>query len=446
MDYLKREITSPIPDDLKTECKKVFKILTNFLVPDRDYGPDKIIPRDIIEKAQGIAVLTVFKAGFLLSARGGSGLVVARLDDSRWSAPSAIGSGGIGGGFQIGAELADFVIVLNTKDAVRAFMHGGNLTLGGNLSIAAGPVGRNAEASGTAQNIAAIYSYSRTRGLFAGVSLEGSVVIERQDANKHFYKKPVRAREILSGLVDPPGEAYKLYQILNLRSHDNNNNHNLTSSSHSSSHSSHSTPSHSSHSTSSHSHSTPSHPAHPSAPHAHSVNAPPPANAGYNRNAPSVYGQPPPGPVYGQPGVPPPGYSQGPMYGQPSPGPMYGQPPGYPQGSMYGQPPPGPMYGQPPGPMYGQPPGPVGQPAGGFGQPPPAIPKASHRAPPPVPAQSKPTVKQATSLFVFDAADHTELSFKPGDVLIIHSQFGDWWEAELNGRRGLIPANYVKML
>lgn len=97
-------------------------------------GVDNIIPPDILTSAQGLAIFTVVKAGFLFSGRAGSGIVVARLEDGSWSAPSAIGTGGMGFGGQIGAEITDFVVVLNTKAAVRSFATGGNVTLGGALS------------------------------------------------------------------------------------------------------------------------------------------------------------------------------------------------------------------------------------------------------------------------------------------------------------------------
>ncbi|KAJ3130631.1 hypothetical protein HK100_007812 [Physocladia obscura] len=171
-------------------------------------------------QARGIAILSVIKAGFLFSGRGGSGLVVARLEDGSWSAPSAIGTAGFGAGGQIGVEITDFVIILNTADAVKAFSHGGNVTLGGNLSVAAGPIGRNAEASGSVLNLAPIYSYSVTKGLFVGISLEGSVIIERKETNAAFYRRKVSAKEILSGGVPPPPAAEELYRALNRRTEE----------------------------------------------------------------------------------------------------------------------------------------------------------------------------------------------------------------------------------
>lgn len=159
------------------------------------------------------------KAGFLGSARFGSGVVVARLGDGTWSAPSAIATAGAGFGGQIGFELTDFVFILNDAAAVRTFSQVGTLTLGGNVSIAAGPIGRNAEAAGAAntRGVAAIFSYSKTKGLFAGVSLEGSMLVERKDANEKLYNGRVTARQLLSGSVRPPPAAEPLMRVLNSR-------------------------------------------------------------------------------------------------------------------------------------------------------------------------------------------------------------------------------------
>ncbi|KAG0211559.1 hypothetical protein BGX31_001645 [Mortierella sp. GBA43] len=198
-------INSPLPKDLAD--------------PIAAKGIDNIIPQDILTNAKGLAIFTVVKAGFLFSGRAGSGIVVARLEDGSWSAPSAIGTGGMGFGGQIGAEITDFVIVLNTRAAVKSFSKGGNVTLGGNLSVAAGPIGRTAEAgaSATIGSVAAIYSYSKTKGLFAGISIEGSIIVERKDANEAFYRSPVSAEDLLSGAVPPPPQADILYRALNTK-------------------------------------------------------------------------------------------------------------------------------------------------------------------------------------------------------------------------------------
>ncbi|KAI9478223.1 MAG: hypothetical protein EXX96DRAFT_595641 [Benjaminiella poitrasii] len=211
-------INSPLPASLSSECRKAARILNSFT--DNGKGVDIMIPPNILRDAKGLAIFTVLKAGFLFSGRAGSGLVVARLPDGRWSAPSAIITGGMGFGGQVGAELTDFIMVLNTTAAVKTFMHHGSITLGGNISVAAGPIGRNAEASGTAsiKSVAAVYSYSKTRGLFAGVSLEGSVILERFDANKKMYGSKVQTRDLLNGTISPPAAADPLYRALEIKS------------------------------------------------------------------------------------------------------------------------------------------------------------------------------------------------------------------------------------
>ncbi|KAL8688871.1 MAG: hypothetical protein Q9218_005325 [Villophora microphyllina] len=194
-------------------------VLASFVDPRQAFGPDKVIPPNVLANAKGLAVLTVFKAGFLGTARFGSGIVVARLDDGTWSAPSALATGGGGFGGQIGFELTDFVFILNNAAAVRTFSQQGSLTLGGNVSIAAGPVGRNAEAAGAAslKGVAGVFAYSKTKGLFAGVSLEGSVLIERRDANEKLYNSRITAKQLLAGGVRPPPSAEPLMRVLNSR-------------------------------------------------------------------------------------------------------------------------------------------------------------------------------------------------------------------------------------
>ena len=173
--------------------------------------PEKGIPPAVMRAAKGLAILTMTKAGFIGSVRGGTGVVVARTEKG-WSGPSAIGTGGLGVGFQAGVEVSELVIVLNTPAAVEAFAKQGNVTLGGALGVAAGPIGRTAEAGVGLQ--AAVYTYSRSQGLFAGVSLEGTVIGTRDDVNAAYYGKSVSAGDILSGRVQPPAGSRKLLAIL----------------------------------------------------------------------------------------------------------------------------------------------------------------------------------------------------------------------------------------
>nr|XP_045000198.1 SH3 domain-containing YSC84-like protein 1 isoform X2 [Jaculus jaculus] len=169
-------MNNPIPSNLKSEAKKAAKILREFTEITSRNGPDKIIPE--------------------------------------WSAPSAIGIAGLGGGFEIGIEVSDLVIILNYDRAVEAFAKGGNLTLGGNFTVAVGPLGRNLEGNVALRSSAAVFTYCKSRGLFAGISLEGSCLIERKETNRKFYCQDIRAYDILFGDVPRPAQAEDLYEIL----------------------------------------------------------------------------------------------------------------------------------------------------------------------------------------------------------------------------------------
>jgi len=173
--------------------------------------PEKGIPESVLKDAKGLAIITVLKAGFIFSGQGGWGVVVARTPHG-WSPPSAIGTGGAGFGFQVGAEVTEFVLVLNTPEAVEAFAHGGNVSFGGALSAAAGPVGRTAGAS--VMPVAAVYTYSRSQGAFAGASIEGTVFAARDDANQAYYGRAVTPHQILAGQVKAPKGAGKLHAAL----------------------------------------------------------------------------------------------------------------------------------------------------------------------------------------------------------------------------------------
>lgn len=192
--------------DLQSDIDKATTIVEEFKMI-----PEDTIPPSVLENCKGLAIISIGKVGFIISGRGGSGIIIAKTPTG-WSAPSSIGVGGGGFGFQIGAQITDFVLVLNTDAAVEAFSKGGNISLGGDLSVSAGPVGRTVEAGVTP--VAAIYSYSRSEGLFAGVSLEGTVLIEGKETNKQFYGRDIPAQEILSGSVPPPASASALYHAL----------------------------------------------------------------------------------------------------------------------------------------------------------------------------------------------------------------------------------------
>ncbi|KAF8903105.1 hypothetical protein CPB84DRAFT_1774837 [Gymnopilus junonius] len=200
---------------LPGEAEKAAKILDSFLAdPEQPESALNSIPKAVLQRARGLAIFQVVKAGFVFSGKAGSGLVIARLPDGSWSAPSCIATGGVGWGLQIGADITDFVIVLNSEDAVRAFSMGGNVTIGGAFSATAGPIGTGGSVQASLAHPAPMFSYSKSKGLFAGVSLEGTVLIERKDANRDFYGSSVPARDILGGRVPPPEVASRLYEII----------------------------------------------------------------------------------------------------------------------------------------------------------------------------------------------------------------------------------------
>uniref|UniRef100_A0A3B4H0D7 SH3 domain-containing YSC84-like protein 1 n=1 Tax=Pundamilia nyererei TaxID=303518 RepID=A0A3B4H0D7_9CICH len=210
-------VSNPIPSNLKSEAKKAAKILRDFTEISSRNGPDKLIPAHVIAKAEGLAIISVIKAGFMITARGGSGVVIARLPDKRKiTTPSMLCKGLEFSNFLVPPQVSDLVIILNYRRAVEAFTKGGNLTLGGNATVAVGPVGRNVEADVALRSTAAVYTYCRSRGLFAGISLEGSCLIERKETNRKFYSQDIRASAILNGDVEPPSECYDLYHILDV--------------------------------------------------------------------------------------------------------------------------------------------------------------------------------------------------------------------------------------
>jgi lipid-binding SYLF domain-containing protein len=149
--------------------------------------PEKSIPPSLLSRAYAVAVIPgVVKAGFVLGARHGKGILVIRQDDDSWSNPVFITLAGGSVGWQAGVESTDVILVFKTRKGV-ADISNGKLTLGADASIAAGPVGRHAEIATDIAFAAEVVSYSRSRGLFAGVALEGSGIMMDRKANTAFY-------------------------------------------------------------------------------------------------------------------------------------------------------------------------------------------------------------------------------------------------------------------
>jgi lipid-binding SYLF domain-containing protein len=159
--------------------------------------PEKGIPPALLRNANGIAIIpNVIKAGFILGGRYGTGVLVVRNAEGGWSNPSFVSITGGSIGWQIGVQGIDIILVFKSSRSIEHIMTG-KFTLGADASIAAGPVGREASAATDAQLKSEIYSYSRSRGLFAGISLAGAVLKVKEDANGNFYGvRDITAREI----------------------------------------------------------------------------------------------------------------------------------------------------------------------------------------------------------------------------------------------------------
>lgn len=164
--------------------------------------PEQGIPSVLLKNAYGIAVIPgVIKVGFVVGGRYGTGVLMVRSDGGGWSNPVFVSLTGGSVGWQIGAESTDVVLVFKSRRSIDGIMKG-KFTLGADAAVAAGPVGRSAEAATDVKLKSEIYSYSRSRGLFAGLSLEGAALQINDDADEAFYgKKEVTPQEIISGAV-----------------------------------------------------------------------------------------------------------------------------------------------------------------------------------------------------------------------------------------------------
>lgn len=172
---------------------------------------DKSVPVGLIKDCAGIAIIPdVIKAGFVVGGRFGSGVVLVRAKDGGWSDPAFIDIRGGSIGWQAGVQSADVILVFKTPRSIENFARG-KFTLGADIGIAAGPLGRTAEASTDTQLKAEILSYSRSRGLYAGLTFQGSSIQEDAKANGLFYGAPVQAADIFAGKVQKrPDAAEKL--------------------------------------------------------------------------------------------------------------------------------------------------------------------------------------------------------------------------------------------
>ena len=160
--------------------------------------PETAIPNAVLRNAYGIAVIpSTLKVGLMVGGNYGSGILVTRLEDGSWSNPAFVRLGGGSFGWQIGAQSTDIIMVFKDRRSISK-IYNSKITLGAEASAAAGPVGRQTSAATDGRLTAEIYTYSRSRGLFAGVSLGGAVFGMDQKANSQFYGSGISSQEILT--------------------------------------------------------------------------------------------------------------------------------------------------------------------------------------------------------------------------------------------------------
>jgi lipid-binding SYLF domain-containing protein len=176
-------------------------------------APDSGIPREILSKAECVAVVpSLLKGGFIVGAKYGRGLASCRTPKG-WSAPAFFMTTGGSVGFQIGGQAVDLVMLIMNNDGMQHLLSS-QFALGADASVAAGPVGRHAEGNTDWKMRAQVLTYSRARGVFAGVSLNGAVIKQDKDATREFYRHMVTFKAALTGEVDPPPAANPFLTML----------------------------------------------------------------------------------------------------------------------------------------------------------------------------------------------------------------------------------------
>ena len=171
---------------------------SQFVLEEIQKSPDQQIPINLISKAKAIIVFpTMLKAGFFVGARYGKGIASVRAEETgEWGPPAFLFTTGGSVGFQFGAQAIDLILLVMSQRGLEGLLNE-QFTLGGDIAISAGPVGRHAEASADVFMQGEIYSYSRSKGLFGGISLKGTIITSDSDANLTYYGHPYTSEEIL---------------------------------------------------------------------------------------------------------------------------------------------------------------------------------------------------------------------------------------------------------
>ena len=183
------------------------------VLSDIQSAPDKGIPPEVLGSAECVAVVpSMLKGGFIVGAKYGRGLASCRTPKG-WSAPAFFVVTGGSFGFQIGGQAVDLVMLIMNKNGMKHLLSS-EFALGADASVAAGPVGRHAEGNTDWKMRAEVLTYSRARGLFAGVSLNGAQIKQDKDSTREFYGRMVPFRTSLVGEIDPPEGANAFLRVL----------------------------------------------------------------------------------------------------------------------------------------------------------------------------------------------------------------------------------------
>jgi lipid-binding SYLF domain-containing protein len=183
------------------------------VIEEMTRSQDSEIPTDLLKQAAGIAIIPdMVKAGFIIGGSYGKGLVMS-YKGGKWNGPAFIKLGAGSIGLQIGGQAVDLILVIVGEEAMNAFM-ANKFKLGGDVALVAGPVGAQASAATEITFKGGIYSYSRSKGLFAGISLEGAGISSQEELNRAYYELTGNTQIILAGKVTPPESGQKLAAAL----------------------------------------------------------------------------------------------------------------------------------------------------------------------------------------------------------------------------------------
>jgi len=207
-------VATVFADDEKDTTKAQDRLQASATVLDEIQGaPDQGIPEEVLASAECVAIVpSMIKGGFIVGARYGRGVATCRTPKG-WSAPAFFLVTGGSFGLQIGGQAVDLVMLIMNKDGMKNLLSS-KFKLGADASVAAGPVGRHASADTDWKMRAQVLTYSRARGIFAGLELSGAVIKQDKDSTRDFYGRMVPFKTALTGTIDAPKEAYPLLDTL----------------------------------------------------------------------------------------------------------------------------------------------------------------------------------------------------------------------------------------